>query len=137
MPDINTVSVAGNLTRNPELRYIESGTALCTFGLAVSRNYKDKDGNPRDEVSFIDVTLWGKAAEYHGEHLKKGRSVLVVGRLKSESWEDKASGQKRTKLGIVADRVQQLTWEGHGNETPKPTQPTAQATDECYDDIPF
>ena len=138
MPDLNKVFIAGNLTRDPELQYLQSGTGLCKFGLAVNRRYRTKEGEQREETFFINVTVWGKSAEYCGENLKKGKPVLVEGRLQGSEWEDKKTGQKRTSLDIVADRVSQLSWEdraGGGPSRPRDARPVEEPAAE--DDIPF
>ncbi|MDZ4859880.1 MAG: single-stranded DNA-binding protein [Candidatus Hydrogenedentes bacterium] len=109
MPDVNKVFLAGRLTRDPELRYIPSGMAVCKLGLAVSRFYKSKDGEKREETMFINVTTWGKTAEFVNEYLRKGRPVMVEGNLRSNDFEDK-TGQKRTVIEVTAERVQQLDW---------------------------
>ena len=114
VPDLNKVIIAGRLTRDPELKYVGSGRAVCRVSIANSRFYKGKDGERREDTSFIDVTLWDKQAEWVGEKLKKGRPVLVEGRLKSDSWEDKASGQKRTKIEISGQRLTPLDWDDDG-----------------------
>jgi len=111
MPDLNKVHLAGRLTRDAELRYISSGTAVCKIGMAVSRKYKTKSGEMREDTLFMNVTVWGASAEFCGEHLKKGMPILVEGRLTSSEWEDKQTGQKRTAIEINADRVQQLAWD--------------------------
>lgn len=135
MPDINKVTLAGRLTRDPELSYIQSGTALCKLGLAVSRKYKTKAGDMREDTLFINVTVWGQSAEWIGEKFKKGEPVLVEGRLMSDQWEDKNSGQKRTSIDVRADRIQALSWSDQGGGyAPKPRvieEPIPE------DDIPF
>ncbi len=136
MPDINNVTMAGRLTRDPELRYIASGTAVCKLGLAVSRRFRTKDGEQREETLFINVDVWNKAAEYCGENLSKGRPVLVEGSLKSDEWEDKATGQKRSAIKIHAQRVHILDWDDRGGQRSKP-QPRAIEEPVPEDDIPF
>ncbi len=137
MPDMNKVFLAGRLTRDPELRYIPSGTAVCELGLAVSRKYRTKEGEQREETLFINVTCWGKTAEFVGENFHKGRPIVVEGRLKSDEWEDKNTGQKRTSIEVTADRVQSLDWEDRG--TAKASKPEPRAIEEPVpeDDIPF
>jgi single-strand DNA-binding protein len=105
MNGFNKVILAGNLTRDPEMRYTPSGTAIAKFGLAVNRKWKDQNGEPREEVTFVDVDCFGKTAENCGSYLKKGRPVLVEGRLKLDQWDDKQTQQKRSKLGVVAEGV--------------------------------
>ncbi|HPN73438.1 MAG TPA: single-stranded DNA-binding protein [Candidatus Omnitrophota bacterium] len=104
---MNKVFLMGNLTRDPELRYIPSGTAVANFSLAINRPYKDASGEKKEEVSYVRVEVWGKMAEVCGEYLSKGRPVLVEGRLKSRSWET-PDGQKRNSLDVVATSVQFL-----------------------------
>ena len=109
MASFNKVILVGNLTRDPEVRYTTGGTAVCDISLAVNAQWTDKRTNERkEEVSFIDVTLWGRTAEIAGEYLAKGRPVLVEGRLQQDRWDDKETGQKRSKLKVVADSMQLL-----------------------------
>ncbi len=98
----------GNLTRDPEVRYTPKGSAVTDIGLAVNRVYSTDAGEKREEVTFVDVTLWGRTAEIAGEYLKKGRPVLIEGRLQMDSWDDKQSGQKRTKLKVIGEAMQLL-----------------------------
>ncbi len=120
MPDLNKVLIAGRLTRDPELRYLPSGAAVCSMGIAVSRRYRTKDGEQKEETTFLDVETWNKSAEFCGENLKKGRPVLVDGSLKSESWEDKNTGSKRSKIKINAMRVNLLDWDSNKTNVTKP-----------------
>ena len=111
MPEINRVTVAGNLTRDPELRYITNGTAVCEFGIAVNKRWKDKtSGERREDTTFINVVCWAATAEWIGEHMKKGYPVLVEGRIQSDQWDDQKTGVKRTSIKIQADRIQELSW---------------------------
>ena len=108
MASFNKVLLMGNLTRDPEVRYTPKGTAIANLGLAVNRVYTTEGGEQKEEVTFIDIEVWGRQAETAGQYLAKGRPVFVEGRLKLDSWEDKESGQKRNKLKVVAERVQFL-----------------------------
>ena len=108
MANLNQVFLMGRLTRDPELRYTPSGVAVADLGLAINRTYTTKDGERREEVLFIDVTVWNRQAENCCQYLKKGRQVHVEGHLKMESWDDKTTGEKRTKIKVEADRVQFL-----------------------------
>ena len=137
MPDMNKVFLAGRLTRDPELRYIPSGTAVCELGLAVSRKFRTKEGEMREDTVFVDVTCWAKTAEFVGENFHKGRPIIVEGRLKSDEWEDKNTGQKRSKIKVDAARVQSLDWEDRG--TAQASKPAPRAIEEPVpeDDIPF
>lgn len=107
MPSFNKVLLMGNLTRDPELRYVPSGTAVATFTVAVNRVYTSQAGEKKEEVSFIRIVVWGRRAEVCGEYLSKGSPVFVEGRLQSRSWEGQ-DGQKRSTIEVVADNVQFL-----------------------------
>jgi single-strand DNA-binding protein len=104
--NINNVVITGNLTRDPELRTIPSGTSVCELGVAVNERVKDSSGAWTDRANFFNVTVWGKSAENCAQYLSKGRGVAVSGRLRWESWEK--DGQKRSAVKIVADMVQFL-----------------------------
>lgn len=110
---INRVLLAGNLTRDPQVRFLANEQAVANFGLAVNRRFKGSDGQMKEEVTFIDVEAWGRTGELVGQYLTKGRACFVEGRLKLDSWDDK-DGQKRSKLKVVADNVQFLD-SGGGN----------------------
>jgi single-strand DNA-binding protein len=107
MASLNKVFIMGNLTRDPELRYVPSGTAVATFTIAVNRVYTSQAGEKKEEVSFIRVVVWGRRAEVCGEYLSKGSPVFVEGRLQSRSWESQ-DGQKRSTIEVIADNVQFL-----------------------------
>ena len=141
MPSLNKVILMGNLTRDPEIKHTASGTAVGDIGLAVNRVTKDEQGEKREEVTFIDVTLWGRIAELVGQYLAKGRPVLIEGRLHLDQWQDKETGANRSKLKVVATNVQVLggrNWE-ENQPTPQPAQPgqTIQTVQDDGDDIPF
>jgi single-strand DNA-binding protein len=108
MANLNKVMLIGNVTRDPEIKYTPKGSAVTDLGIAVNRIYTPEGGERREETTFVDVTLWGRQAEIAGEYCKKGRSVYIEGRLQLDSWEDKASGQKRTKLRVVGENFQLL-----------------------------
>ena len=118
MPGFNKVILVGNLTRDPELRYVPSGRAVTTFSIAVNRTYTLQDGTKKDEVSFIKIVVWGKQAESCSEYLSKGRPVLVEGRLQSRSWEAQ-DGTKRSTIEVVAQRVQFLGTGTRADQTGK------------------
>ena len=103
MANFNKVILAGNMTRDPELRYTPKGTAIAKFGLAVNRKWTAEDGQSREEVTFVDIDCFGKQAEVISQYLRKGRSILIEGRLKLDQWDDKQTGQKRSKLGVVLE----------------------------------
>ena len=108
MASVNKVIIIGNLTRDPEIKYTPKGTAIADIGLAVNRTYSTDSGEKREEVTFIDVTLWGRVAEIVGEYCKKGRPLYVEGRLQLDTWDDKTSGQKRSKLKVIGENIQLL-----------------------------
>src|SRR3954468_5262268 len=108
MPNLNKVMLMGNLTRDPEIKYTPKGTAGADIGLAVKRVWASESGEKREEVTFVDVELWGRQAELAGEYLKKGRPVYIEGRLKLDTWDDKTTGQKRSKLRVVGENFQFL-----------------------------
>jgi single-strand DNA-binding protein len=112
MAYLNKVFLIGNLTRDPELRMTPKGTAICQFGIAVNRQFKDESGATRDETTFVDIEAWGKQGELVAKYLNKGSLAMVEGRLKFDQWEDKTSGQKRSKLKVVLDNVQFLSTRG-------------------------
>ena len=107
MASLNKVFLIGNLTRDPELRYTPQGTAVANLGLAVSRKYRDRNQELKDDVCFITVVVWDKQAEACNQYLRKGSPVFIEGGLQFRSWEDK-SGQKRNVIEVRAERVQFL-----------------------------
>ncbi len=150
VPDLNQVIIAGRLTRDPELKYTSSGMAYCKLGVANSRFYKDKNGERQETTTFVDVTVWGTHAEFVGKYTRKGKAVLVEARLQTSEWEDKQTGQKRSRLELNAHRVTQLEWDDDrpggsgGGPAPRPAQAEHEPTppppmDEPVpeDDIPF
>lgn len=117
MANFNKVILIGNLTREPELRVTPGGLSICKFGLAVNRNFTDKEGNKREETTFVDIDSFGKQAEVISKYMSKGRPILVEGRLKLDQWEDKNTNEKRSRLGVVLEQFQFLgSREGGGSE---------------------
>ena len=108
MANLNRVLLIGNLTRDPEVRYTPKGTAVAEIGLAVNRIYSGEDGEKKEETTFVDVTLWARQAEIAGQYLRKGRPVFIEGRLQLDTWDDKQTGQKRSRLRVVAENLQLL-----------------------------
>src|SRR5688572_6388876 len=106
MANFNKVILAGNLTRDPELRYTPKGTAVAKIGLAINRTWRTETGEQKEEATFVDVDAFGKTAETIGQYFKKGRPILIEGRLRYETWEDKQTNQKRSKLGVVTETFQ-------------------------------
>jgi single-strand DNA-binding protein len=152
MPSFNKVILLGNLTRDPEVRYTPKGSAVCDLGIAVNRQYTLDSGEKREEVTYVDVVLWSRLAEIAGEYLKKGRPVFIEGRLQMDTWDDKQTGQKRSKLRVIGETMQLLGSrppagtggaeggdEGRQPRAAKPTtappKPAESAPDE--DEIPF
>lgn len=144
MASFNRVILVGNLTRDPELRYIPSGTAVTEIGLAVNDRRKNSSGEWVEETTFVDVTLWGRTAEVATEYLNKGSSVLIEGRLKLDTWEK--DGKKNSKLRVIGERMQMLGPRGGGpagggSRGPDRSGAAAPGPDEreapSDDDIPF
>lgn len=108
MANVNKVILIGNVTRDPEVKFTSKGSAVTDVGLAINRNYTLDSGEKREETTFVDVELWGRLAEIAGEYAKKGRPVYIEGRLRMDTWEDKASGQKRSRMKVVAENLQLL-----------------------------
>ena len=148
MASFNKVILMGNLTRDPELRYTPSGTAIAKMGLAVNRVWRDSEGQQKEEVTFVDVDAFGKQAETIGQYMQKGRPILVEGRLKLDQWEDKNTGQNRSRLGVVLER---FTFVGGGGgqagggdaaphqSAPPPSEPAGGPPVDAPgdDDVPF
>jgi single-strand DNA-binding protein len=133
MASYNKVILVGNLTRDPELRYTPKGMAIAKIGLAVNRNWTNEAGEKKEEVTFVDVDIFGRTAENVAQYMKKGRPILIEGRLRLDQWDDKQTGQKRSKLGVVAETVQFLGSPtggggGEGGESaPRRSAPAASA----------
>ncbi|HOU36015.1 MAG TPA: single-stranded DNA-binding protein [Candidatus Omnitrophota bacterium] len=124
MASYNKVILVGNLTRDPELRYTPSGTAVANLRLAVNRKFRDKAQQLKDETCFINVVVWSKQAETCNQYLHKGSSLLVEGRLQSRAWEDTQTGKQRSVIEVLAERVQFLGAPG-GRQTASVAQETA------------
>ncbi|HXM01861.1 MAG TPA: single-stranded DNA-binding protein [Chthoniobacterales bacterium] len=153
MANLNRVLLIGNLTRDPEIRYTPKGTAVAEIGMAINRVFTGDDGEKREEVTFVDVTLWSRLAEIAEQYLKKGRPVFIEGRLQLDSWDDKQTGQKRSRLRVVAENLQLLGTRGEGDPggtggapaprrsapapAPRPNPPKDPDLDTEPDDIPF
>jgi single-strand DNA-binding protein len=143
MASFNRVILMGNLTRDPQVRYVTAGSAVAEIGLAVNRTWFDKaTQQKKEEVTFVDVTLWGRDAEVAGEYLSKGRPVLIEGRLTLDTWDDKATGQKRSKLKVTGERVQLLGGRGDRPEATTGEAASADAATKAFggggeEDVPF
>jgi single-strand DNA-binding protein len=152
MASFNKVVLVGNLTRDPELRYTPKGTAIAKIGLAVNRVWTNEAGEKKEEVTFVDVDVFGRTAENVGQYMRKGRPILIEGRLKLDQWDDKQTGQKKSKLGVVAETVQFLGSAGDDRGTapsapaaPRASRPAAAPAAEPIegdgppesDDVPF
>lgn len=120
MANFNKVLLMGNLTRDPELRYTPKGVAIAKLGLAVNRSWRTETGESKEEVTFIDVDAFGRQAEVIGQYLKKGRPIFIEGRLRLDQWDDKQTGQKRSKLGVILEGFQFLD---SGNRAEAPGEP--------------
>jgi len=154
MASVNKVMLIGNVTRDPEVKFTPKGSAVADLGLAINRNYTNQGGEKVEETTFVDVELWGRLAEIAGEYAKKGRSVFIEGRLRMDSWEDKQSGQKRSRLKVVGENLQLLGGGGGSGRSgggggeyeeqdappaPRPSRPAPKpaASQPDDDDIPF
>ena len=146
--NLNQVMLGGNITRDIEIRTLPSGQSIAQVGIAINRKWKDKDGNTQEDVTFVDCEAWGKTAEVMHKYLAKGRPVFIEGRLKLDQWEDKESGQKRSKMKVVIESFQfidskpegerdvQQQLKAGGVRAPKPSAPS-RAEEMNPDDIPF
>ncbi len=114
MANVNKVMLLGNITRDLEVRYTPKGTAVCDLGMAVNRIRTGDNGERIEEVTYVDVTLWGRQAELAGQYLAKGRSVFIEGRLQLDQWDDKTTGQKRQRLRVVGENMQFIGGQGGG-----------------------
>ncbi len=108
MANLNKVMLIGNLTRDPELRYTPKGTAVADVAIAINRVWNNDAGQRQEETTFVDVTLWGRQAELAQQYLNKGRGIYVEGRLQMDTWDDKNTGQKRSKLKVIGENMQFL-----------------------------
>jgi single-strand DNA-binding protein len=121
MANFNKVILAGNLTRDPELRYTPKGSAVAKFTLAINRTWKSESGESKEEVSFVDIEAWGRQAEVIAQYMRKGRPLLVDGRLKQDTWEDKNTHQKQSKLKVVLEGFPSSIPRGRKAPPPGPT----------------
>lgn len=142
MASFNRVLLLGNVTRDIELKYTANGSAVCEIGLAVNRQWFDKASNQKkEEVTFVDVTLWGRQAEIAGEYLGKGKPVFIEGRLHLDTWDDNQTGQKRSKLKIIGETLQLLGSREPGVKREQPAKQEPNEYDEHKfagdDDVPF
>mgnify|MGYP006399700665 FL=1 len=131
MPSYNKVIIMGNVTRDPDLKRLDSGTSVCDIGVAINESWKDKEGNPREQTTFVDVVAWARQAETCAEYLRKGSPVLIDGRLQLDEWEK--DGEKRSKMRVRADRVQFLGGKSSDNGPAKDES----GKDSGVDEMPF
>src|SRR6266850_5410645 len=149
MSNFNKVILAGNLTRDPEVRYTPKGTAIAKLGLAINRTWKNEAGETKEEVTFVDIDAFGRQAETIGQYLKKGRPILVEGRLRLDTWDDKQTNQKKSKLNVVLESFQFMdsrpegAAQGNGGQRPvravaPPPEPGPDSEPPAVeDDVPF
>lgn len=130
MGSLNRVMLMGNLTRDPVVRSIPSGTPVAEFGLAINESYKGRDGNKQDKTCFVDVVVWDRQATACAEHLRKGSPVFIEGKLQLDEWTDKTSGDKRSRLRVRADRVHFMGNGGNGGHRDETSQ------EDELDDLP-
>jgi single-strand DNA-binding protein len=124
MANFNRVILAGNLTRDPELKYTSKGTAIARIGMAINRTWKSETGEQKEEVTFVDVDAWGRQAEVIAQYVRKGKPLLVEGRLKLDQWEDKNTHQKQSKLRVVLESFSFLD-SNRGDGSPSSEAPRA------------
>lgn len=139
MATYNKVLIMGNLTRDPELKQTPSNQSIAQIGIAMNRKFKDREGNMREEVTYVDCEAWGRTAEVMAQYLSKGKPVFVEGRLKFDQWQDQ-SGNNRSKLKVVVESFQFIDSKGGQSSTPPPTNTQAPQTappTPPADDIPF
>lgn len=117
MPSLNKVQLIGNLTRDPELRHTPKGTAVAELGIAINRTWKDDSGNKQEETTFVDVTFWGRQAEVIQQYCSKGDPIYIEGRLQLDTWDDKDTGKKRSKLRTIGENFQFLKGKSDGDRT--------------------
>lgn len=160
MASFNKVILMGNLTRDPELRVTPNGSSICKIGLAVNRNYTLQDGTRKEEVTFVDCDAFGKQAETISRWMSKGRGIMIEGRLRLDQWDDRNTGQQRSKLGVVIENFQFVGGRGDGpgdsgaddsqdaapppqrqapqpRSTPRRPAPPPQNSQDIDDDVPF
>jgi len=138
MASFNKVILVGNLTRDVELRHTPGGTAVGELGLAVNRTWYDKQSNEKkEEVTFVEVTLWGRQAEVASEYLGKGREVLIEGRLQMDSWDDKQTGAKRYKLKVVGESMTMIGGKGGQPRQQESSYTAPETTPVNEDEVPF
>jgi len=139
MANFNRVIVAGNLTRDPQLSYTPSNTPVCEFGMALNRRWRDRDGNTKDEVCYLDLTAYGRQGEVINQYMSKGRPILVEGRLRYSQWTNK-EGQKRNKLDVIVENFTFLGGGqgggGRGSEPGRGAAPQSDRPPAAADDIP-
>ncbi len=116
MANLNKVQLIGNLTRDPDLRHTPKGTAVAELGIAINRVWNNEQGQKQEETTFVDVTFWGRQAELAQQYLTKGRSIYIEGRLQLDTWDDKETGKKRSKLRVVGETMQFLGGPNNGGD---------------------
>lgn len=152
MSDLNKVIISGRVTRDPELQYTPSGTAICNLGVAVGKQWKDPGtGEKKESVAFVDVAMFKGTAEFAAKYCFKGQRVIVSGSLRQEQWEDKATGQKRTRMSVLCEDLNPIDWpdrdgnqsQGQGNPPPRAANPAPHTSRPVQneplddDDVPF
>lgn len=139
MPNYNSVTLIGTLTRDPEVKFLPTGKAVAGFALAINSTWKTDSGEKREDVTFVECEAWGRTAEIIGEHFKKGHPIFVTGRLKQDAWDDKTTGQKRSKTKVVVDGFQFLKPAGTKSEAPQGNAPARDPDLDpvADDDIPY
>ena len=127
MPSLNKVMLMGNLTRDPEVRYTPKGSAVADFAIAVNRTWTADNGQKNEETTFVDIVLWARLAEIASQYLTKGSPVFIEGRLQLETWEDKQTSQKRSRMRVVGESLQMLGGKKDSEGQSRPPQQRQQA----------
>lgn len=138
--NLNRVMLAGNLTRDPELRHLPTGnTSICSFGLAVNEKWKDRDGNAKEAVIFVDCDAWGKTGEAIAKYMNKGKPIFIEGKLRLDTWKDKTDGSNRSKLKVVVDSFHFIGAKEEGGAAPasQPARASSNVEPIQEEDIPF
>lgn len=150
MPNLNKALLMGNLTRDPEIRVLPKGTQVCQFAIAINRSFKLESGETKEEVTYVDIEAWGKTAETIAKYFTKGKPIYVEGRLKLETWEDKTTKEKKSRMKVVLEQFQFLESKGGGGQqssaagaepsaapAPRPSRAPAPAQQNLDEDVPF
>ena len=136
MPNLNSVMLMGNMTRDPEVKYLPSGMAIADVSIAVNRTWKSESGEKKEEVTFVGCTAFGRTAEVIAEYFKKGNPIFIQGRLKQESWDDKTTGKKQTKTKVVIESFEFIGGDKKSGAQPQDAAPVRQTPPRAPQSVP-